>query len=218
MLRPAERITNRGALVRTGSSDQRIGNFMKKRRRNAANFLYHFWRVTDEVAAQRLENAPWMLQGQIALGETQSVSLVEPALSIVAALLPVPAGEKAGRAFFRIAKIFAQNAGGIGEVHDVIAEEKIVLDNVPNEATEKCDVATGADRYPDIGQRAGARKPWIDMNNGRATLLCFHDPAKTDRVRFRHGGAFNQNAVGIGQILLRGRSSAPAEGSAQTGH
>src|SRR5438270_12154429 len=56
------------------------------------------------------------------------------------------------------------------------------------------------------------------MNDGRATLLCFHDPAKTDWMRFGHRGPFNQNAVGIGQILLRGRSSAPAEGGAQTGH
>src|SRR6266404_6630326 len=191
MLRPTERITNGRTLVRTRSSDQRIRNFMKKRRRNAANFLYHFWRVTDEVAAQRLENAPWMLQGQIALGETQSVSLVEPALSIVAALLPVPAGEKAGRAFFRIAKIFAQNAGGIGEVDDVIAEEKIVLDNVPDETAEKCDVAAGAHRHPDIGQSARARKSWIDMNNGRAALLCFHNPAEADRVRFGHRRAFD---------------------------
>src|SRR5437667_2195132 len=56
------------------------------------------------------------------------------------------------------------------------------------------------------------------MNDGRATLLCFHDPAKTDWMRFGHRGPFNQNAVCIGQILLRGRSSAPAKGGAQTGH
>src|SRR5437879_6123088 len=157
MLRPAERITNRGALVRTGSSDQRIGNFMKKRRRNAANFLYHFWRVTSEVAAQRLENAPRMLQGQIALWETKAaVATVKPGLPVVAALLPAPAGEKAGRAFFRVAKIFTENAVRIREVHDIIAEEKIVLDNVPDEPAKKCDVAAGAHRHPDIRQRTGA--------------------------------------------------------------
>ena len=102
--------------------------------------------------------------------------------------LLVPAGEKPGCAFIGIAKIFAQNAGGIGEVHHVIAKEKIVLDNVPDEAAEKRDVAAGTDRHPDIGQRAGARKSWIDMNNGRAALLCFHDPAEADRMAFGHGG------------------------------
>src|SRR6266550_4032403 len=192
MLCPAERITNRRTLVGTRSSDQCVCNFVKKRRRNSTNFLDHFGRVTSKVATQRLENASRMLQGQIALGETKAViAFVEPALPVVAALLSAPAGEKAGRAFFRVAKIFAQNAGGVGEVHHVIAKEEIVLDNVPDEAAEKCDVAARANRHPDIGQCAGARKSWIDMNDGRAALLCFHYPAKTDRVRFRHGRAFD---------------------------
>ena len=119
------------------------------------------------------------------------MALVDPGLPVVAALLPVPAGENAGRAFFCIAKIFAQNAGCIREVNDVIAEEKIVLDNVPDEAAEKRDVAAGTDRHPDIGQRARARKSRIDMNNGRAALLRFHYPSKTDRVTFGHRRAFD---------------------------
>src|SRR5260370_31192467 len=56
------------------------------------------------------------------------------------------------------------------------------------------------------------------MNDGRAPLLRFHDPAKADRMRLGHGRAFDQNAIGVGEILLRSRSSAPAEGGAQTGH
>src|SRR2546425_1937149 len=172
MLCPAERITNRRTLVGTRSGDQRVCNFVKKRRRNATNFLHHFGRVTSKVATQRLEDAPRMLQGQITFGETKAaIATVKPGLPVIAALLPAPAGEKAGRAFFGVAKIFAQNAGGVGEVHDVIAEEKIVLDNVPDEAAEKCDVAAGAHRHPDISQRAGARKSRIDMNNGRAAFL-----------------------------------------------
>src|SRR6267378_7966313 len=124
MLGPAERITNRRTLVRTRSSNQCLRNFVKKHRRNAANFLYHLWCVTSKVAAQRLENAARMLQGQIAFGEAKAaIAMVEPALPVVAALLPVPAGEKAGRAFFRVAKIFAQDAGGIREVDDVVAKE-----------------------------------------------------------------------------------------------
>src|SRR5207245_1962834 len=156
------------------------------------NFLHHFGRVTSKMAAQRLENAAWMLQSQIALWKTEGRrAFVEPALFVVNALLFIPAGEKAGRSFVGVAKIFAQNAGRIREVHHVIAEEKIVLDNVPDEAAEKRDVAPGAHRHPDIGQRAGTRKSWIDVNDGRAALLCLHDPAKTDRVRFGHGRAFD---------------------------
>src|ERR1700730_10817517 len=99
---------------------------MKERRRNAANFFNHFGRVTSKVTAQCLENAARMLQGQIALRKAEvGLAFVEPALLVVGALLLVPAGEKAGLSFFGVAKIFAQNARCIREVHHVIAEEKI---------------------------------------------------------------------------------------------
>ncbi len=56
------------------------------------------------------------------------------------------------------------------------------------------------------------------MDDGRAPLLRFHHPAKTDWMRLGHRRAFDQNAIRVGQVLLRGRSSSPAEGGAQTGH
>ena len=144
------------------------------------------------MAAQRLKHAARMLQGQIPLRKTEArVAFVGPGFFVVGALLFVPTGEKTGRAFIGVAKIFAQNAGRVREVDDIIAEEKIVLDNVPNEATEKCDIAAGADRHPNVGQRARARKSWIDMNDGRAALLRFHHPAETDRMRFGHRRAFD---------------------------
>src|SRR5215468_2042630 len=111
MLRPAQCITNCGRFFRTGCSNQRVCNFMKKRRRNAANFLHHLRRVTTEVAAQRLENAPRMLQGQIALRETKAtITIVGPGVPVVSAYLPTPAGEHASLVFFRVAKIIPQYA------------------------------------------------------------------------------------------------------------
>src|SRR5438876_6263638 len=56
------------------------------------------------------------------------------------------------------------------------------------------------------------------MDDSRAALLRLHHPSKSYRVRFGHRRAFDQNAIGVGEILLRGRSSAPAEGGAQTGY
>src|SRR6267142_1725044 len=69
------------------------------------------------------------------------MALVDPGPPVVAALLPAPTRENAGRAFFRVTKIFTQNAGRIREVDDVIAEEKIVLDNVPDEPSIKIQSA-----------------------------------------------------------------------------
>src|SRR5262245_55237098 len=103
-------------------------------------------------------------------------------------------------------------------MNDVLAKVQLVLNQVINQSAEKYDVSPGADRHPNVGQRARARETWIDMDDRGALLFRFHHPAKTNRVRFGHRGAFDQNAIGIRQILLRGCSSAPAEGGAQTGH
>ena len=160
---------------------------MKERRRNPADLLNHFRRVASKVATERLKNAARILQSQIALRKTEAaIAIVSPAFVVVSALVFVPTGEKAGSSLIGVAKIFPQNAGRIREMHHVIAEEKIVLDNVPNESAEKRDVAASADRYPDVGQRARARESWIDMYDGRTALFCFHDPAEADRVRFGH--------------------------------
>src|SRR5260370_41573128 len=111
MLGPAERITNRCALIWTGCGDERVRDLVKKRRRNATNFLYHLRRVTSEVAAQCFQNAPRVLQGQIAFRKTEGgMALVDPGLPVAAALLPAPTRENAGRPFFPIAQIFPHTA------------------------------------------------------------------------------------------------------------
>ena len=103
-------------------------------------------------------------------------------------------------------------------MNDVLAKEQLVLNQMIDNSAEKYDVSAGADRHPNVGQRTRPREAWIDMDDRGALLLRFHHPAKTDRVRFGHRGTFDQNAICIRQVLLRGRSSAPAEGGAQTGH
>src|SRR5580765_7886709 len=103
-------------------------------------------------------------------------------------------------------------------MNNVLAKEEVVLNQVIDESAEKNNVCAGANRYPNVGQRTRAREAGIDMDDRGALLLRFHHPAKTDRVRFRHRGTFDQNAICVRQVLLRGCSSAPAKGGAQTGH
>jgi hypothetical protein len=50
-----------------------------------------------------------------------------------------------------------------------------------------------------------------------AALLGFHHPLKTDGMIFGHVGAFNQNAIGIRQILLKRGGATPPEAGPQTG-
>src|SRR4051812_49363203 len=164
------------------------------------------------MAAQRLKDAARMLQGQVAFRETEiRLAVVLPGFLRIKAFFLVPTGEEASLAFFGILKVFAQNAGGVGEMDDVLSEEEVVLENVPDESAEKGNVAAGPHWHPDVSEGAGPRKAWIDMDDRGTAFLRLHHPAKTYRVRFRHRGAFDQNAIGVGQILLRSRSSAPAK-------
>src|SRR6266550_5305967 len=218
MLRPADCVTNRRRFVRARCPNKFVGDLVKQRRWNTADFLHHLRSVAREMAFQFLEDALRISQSEIPLRKAEVFAFIEPALHRVIAFAFVPAGEKAIRFVFRVLIIVAQDAGSICIVDDVLTEEQLVLDDVSDESAKERDIAAGTDWDPDIGQRAGARETWIDMNDRGALLLRFHDPAKTDRVRFGHRRTFDQNAICLRQILLRGCSSAPAEGGAQTGH
>ena len=71
-------------------------------------------------------------------------------------------------------------------MNDILAKEQFVLDQVIDESAEKHNVSPGADRHPDVGERARARETRIDMDDRGTLLLRFHYPTKTDRVRFGH--------------------------------
>jgi hypothetical protein len=87
------------------------------------------------------------------------------------------------------------------------------VDNAP----QKNDIATRAYWYVDVRDGACAGKTRIDMNNRRAPLLGLHHPAESHRMAFGHVGAFNNDAIGVLQILLERRRAAPAERCPQTG-
>src|SRR5438034_11817 len=171
MLRPADGITDRRSFIRTGCCNQRVCDFLKKCWGDAANLFDHLRGVTREMPFEFLKNTLGILQSEIPFGITQSFALVFPAFHLIGAPVFVPAGEITVSFIFRVAVFIAQNAGRIRVVNDVIPEEEFVLDDMMDNTAKKCDVAAGADWYPDIGQRARTRKPWIDMDYGRAVLL-----------------------------------------------
>src|SRR5437667_7534960 len=186
MLRPADGITDRRGLIRTGCCNERVSDFLKKRRRDTANLFDHLWRVTREMPFEFLEHTLWILQSEIPFGIAQSFALVFPGFHLIGAPVLAPAGEITVCVIFRVAVLIAQNAGRIRVGNHVIAKEEFVLDDMMDNSAKKRDVAAGAKRHPDVGQRARARKPWIDMDYGRAALFGLHDPTKADRMRLGH--------------------------------
>src|SRR5437588_634601 len=129
------------------------------------------------------------------------------------ALLRVPSGEIAVLIVFRITIFVAQNTRSVRVMNDVIAKKELIFNQVSDETAEEDNVSSRAERHPDVRERARAREPRIDVDDRGALFLRFHHPAKTDRMRFSHRAAFDQKAIGVGEILLRGRSAAPAEGA-----
>src|SRR5436853_370996 len=90
--------------------------------------------------------------------------------------------------------------------------------DVIDQTAQKRDIASRSNLYIFIATGAGAAEAWIDVNQRRAAFTRFHRPAETNRMGLRHVGAHDQDAVGVGQILLEISSRAAAEGGAQTGH
>ena len=186
MLSPTDGVADRSGPLRTGCSSERMRHLVKKVRRNAADFLDHLRCVAREVPFQFLKDGLRILQCEIALRAAQIAAFVKPTVAFVSTLLCVPAGEIAVSVIFRVAVFVGQNARGIRVMNDVIAKEELIFDQVVDESAEKNNVCAGTDRHPDIGQRAGARKSWIHMDDCGAALLCFHHPAKTDWMRLGH--------------------------------
>lgn len=72
-------------------------------------------------------------------------------------------------------------------MNDVLMKVEVVFNQMPDESSEKHNVRARANWHPDVGQRARPRKTWIHMDDCGAVLLGLHHPAKTDRMRLRHG-------------------------------
>ena len=100
----------------------------------------------------------------------------------------------------------------------VFLEVLVALENVSNDPAEKGDVGAGTNLDEQIGDGGGAGEARIDMDQHGPPVLGGDRPVKTDRVRFGHVRAHDQNAVAVHEIARVIRGGAETERSAQTGH
>ncbi len=70
----------------------------------------------------------------------------------------------------------------------------------------------------DVGHRAGTREARIDVNDRGSPGLGFHDPLEADRMALGHVGAFDDDAIAIGKVLLEVGGAAATERGSQTGN
>src|SRR6185436_4880988 len=173
MLRPTNRITDRGSFFRTGCRGECLCHFKENVLRNPTEALDHFRRIARKMTLQYLGHAPWMLQTPVLLilsgilRLTPSVlampspsrgmpghgvlicsslggrSPIQPALGVVLLLFRIPSREEAIEVF-GVSKIFPKDHGRVRVVNDIVVEPFLVLKNEANQPTKKKNVATGA--------------------------------------------------------------------------
>src|SRR2546428_1522054 len=148
---------------------------------------------------------------------TVDASSVEPSAFIVTVILSVPAGKDASQ-ILSILELLWKNDRSVGVGDHVLAKILLVFENVMNEAPEKQDVRSGAERSPDVCHSGGAAETRIDVNNLGTALSRFDHPLETDGMILRHVRAHNQNGIRIDEIARPKCRSASTEGGAQTGH
>src|SRR5438067_1083719 len=240
VLRPADRVAEGAGALAARVPAQLLGDADDQIGRDAADLADELRRVARIVPAQDLVDAARVLQRLVALylrhalaadlafrsagndllvtgSRNRSVDpFVLPRGGVVLALLLVPAAEQAAQ-ILGVLVILADDHRRVRVVDDVLLERAVVGENVVDDRAEERDVRPGADRHVDVRHRAGARKAWIDVDDGGAALLGFHHPLEADRVALRHVRALDDDDVGVHQILLERRRSAAPERDPQTG-
>ena len=71
--------------------------------------------------------------------------------------------------------------------------------------------------HVEVGQRAGAGEPRVDVDDRRAARLGLHHPLEADRVGLGEVRALDDDAVGVLQVLHERGGPAPAERRAEPG-
>src|SRR5918992_4467278 len=243
MLRPADRVAQRRGLLPPRVLGQGPCYLEESLLRGAADLLDHLGCVAGEVALEDLEHAARVLQRHVSRARhtgmhlpalalaglandaslappdgsvIDRVALVTPARGVVLFALLVPAGEQARGV--GILEVLGNDRGRVGVDLDVLFEVLLVLEDVVDQPPQESDVGARPDRCVDVTHRRGAREARVDVDELGALLFGDHGVPETHGVGLGHVGAFDDDAVGVLQILQVGGGAAPTVRDAQTGH
>src|SRR5215203_2368368 len=242
MLGPTDGVAEGGRLLSPRVLADSLGHFQERLFGGAADLLDHLRRVFGEVPLEDLEDATLVLERRVgrarllpvrrglpthALADQASLAppdggvvygraLVAPARGVVLPALPVPAGEKAGGV--SVLKLISDQGSGVSVVGHVLLKVPLVLDDVVDEASQERYVRAWPQGGVDVAEGARAREARVDVDKLRTLAFGDHGVPEAHRVGLRHVGAFDEDAVGVLQILQAGGGPAPTVRDAQTGH
>src|SRR5829696_4970177 len=242
MLGPTDGVAEGGRLLSPRVLADSLGHFQERLFGGAADLLDHLRRVFGEVPLEDLEDATLVLERRVGRARLLPVrrglpthaladqafltppdggvvygrALVAPARRVVLPALPVPAGKVARDVSFL--ELFGYEGRGVGVVDDVVFEVPLVLDDVVDQTPQKRYVRARTYGGIDVAERRGAREARVDVDERSSLVFGDHGVPKAYGVGFGHVGAFDQDAVGILQVLQGGGGPAPTVRDAQTGH
>ncbi len=136
------------------------------------------------------------------------MAVVLPRGGVVGALDGVPAREQAVEVL-GVEELVADERGRVRVGQHVLSEVELVGEDVVDDPAEERDVGSRPQRHVDVGQRAGAGEPRVDVDHLCAAALRLDHPLEADRVALGHVRTLDDDHVGVLQVLLeRGRAAA----------
>ena len=169
-------------------------------------------RIAREMLREAIHDRARLRHRQCLYRLTVCVDLVAPRRLVIRARLLVVAGEDARIEFV----VVTQQAVGIRIAAQVVGIVFFVLNNIIDKCSEECDVGAGPQLEEMIGNARGACIAHIDVNDGRAVVLCLHDAFHRERMAFCEVRPLDPDQLCLLEVVPRACHRAAPKGGVQS--
>ena len=243
VLRLTEGVEDGARLVGTAGGGEDLPDLLHDVGIHASDARDELGRVAGIVTLHDVEDAVRILKGHVALEDLEVRRLelrrartvdpgeggafgsvpdglvfdvVAPGFIVVALRFRIPAGKEA--VIDVELEVGTQQAGGVRVVQDVFLLEKVVLQDVVDQAAVEGKVGARTDAGVDVGAGGRTGVARIDHDPRGALVLGALDPAGGERMVFDVVRTDRHDDVGVGEVAPVARHGAAAERRRKTGN
>ena len=243
MLRLTEGVEDGARLVGTAGGGEDLPDLLHDVGIHAGDARDELGRVAGIVTLHDVEDAVRILKGHVALEDLEVrrlelrrartvdpgeggafgsvpdglvIDVVAPGFIVVALRFRIPAGKEA--VIDVELEVGTQQAGGVRVVQDVFLLEKVVLQDVVDQAAVEGKVGARTDAGVDVGAGGRTGVARIDHDPRGALVLGALDPAGGERMVFDVVRTDRHDDVGVGEVAPVARHGAAAERRRKTGN
>ena len=243
VLRLTEGVEDGARLVGTAGGGEDLPDLLHDVGIHAGDARDELGRVAGIVTLHDVEDAVRILKGHIALEDLEVrrlelrrartvdpgeggafgsvpdglvIDVVAPGFIVVALRFRIPAGKEA--VIDVELEVGTQQAGGVRVVQDVFLLEKVVLQDVVDQAAVEGKVGARTDAGVDVGAGGRTGVARIDHDPRGALVLGALDPAGGERMVFDVVRTDRHDDVGVGEVAPVARHGAAAKRRRKTGN